>query len=210
MLSEPGRWPRNPRVTDAALAPGGTIGILGGGQLGRMLAIAAARLGLKAHIFEPGPNPPAGDVAAAITTAAYDDTGALAHFADSVDAVTFEFENVPALAAETLLAHAPVRPNPRALQISQDRVTEKSFIEGLGIAVAPWRAVGNLKDLKAALAEIGTPSILKTRRLGYDGKGQVRIVDASGAEAAWDEIAGAQKTENRLHLYSLSRFPGAY
>ncbi len=178
-------------MTDAALAPGGTIGILGGGQLGRMLAIAAARLGLKAHIFEPGPNPPAGDVAAAVTTAAYGDTGALARFADNVDVVTFEFENVPALAAETLLAHAPVRPNPWALQISQDRVTEKSFIEGLGIAVAPWRAVGNLKDLKAALAEIGTPSVLKTRRLGYDGKGQVRIVDAGGAEAAWDEIAGA-------------------
>jgi 5-(carboxyamino)imidazole ribonucleotide synthase len=171
------------------VAPGGTIGILGGGQLGRMLSIAAARLGLKTHIYEPGMNPPAGDVAAAVTTAAYDDTQALARFADSVDVVTFEFENVPALAAETLLAHAPVRPNPRALQISQDRVVEKGFIEGLGIAVAPWRAVGDLKELKAALAEMGAPSILKTRRLGYDGKGQVRISDACKAEAAWDEIA---------------------
>jgi 5-(carboxyamino)imidazole ribonucleotide synthase len=183
-------------VTDAApagpvVAPGGTIGILGGGQLGRMLSIAAARLGLKTHIFEPGPNPPAGDVAAAVTTASYDDGGAVARFADSVDVVTFEFENVPARTAATLLAHAPVRPNPRALEISQDRVVEKGFIEGLGIAVAPWRSVNDLEDLKAGLAELGGASILKTRRLGYDGKGQVRIKDACRAETAWDEIAGA-------------------
>jgi 5-(carboxyamino)imidazole ribonucleotide synthase len=178
-------------ATEAALAPGSTIGILGGGQLGRMLSIAGARLGLKTHIFEPGAHPPAGDVAAALTTAAYDDAEALARFADSVDVVTFEFENVPALAAGTLLDHAPVRPNPRALEVSQDRVVEKNFLEGLGIAVAPWRPVGDLRELKAALAEIGAPSILKTRRLGYDGKGQVRIGDACRAETAWDEIAGA-------------------
>jgi len=173
------------------VAPGGAIGILGGGQLGRMLSIAAARLGLKTHIYEPGANPPAGDVAAAVTTAAYDDAAALARFAGSVDVVTFEFENVPAPAAATLKAYAPVRPSPRALEISQDRVAEKAFIAGLGIAVAPWCAVADLKDLKAGLAEIGAPSILKTRRLGYDGKGQVRIGDARRADAAWDEIAGA-------------------
>lgn len=178
-------------VVEVAVAPGGTVGILGGGQLGRMLSIAAARLGLKTHIYEPGPNPPAGDVAAGVTRAAYDDTDALARFAGSVDVVTFEFENVPALAAATLLAHAPVRPNPRALEISQDRVAEKAFIEGLGIAVAPWRAVSDLKQLKAGLAEIGGASILKTRRLGYDGKGQVRIADACRAEVAWNAIAGA-------------------
>ena len=178
-------------ASGAPLAPGSTIGILGGGQLGRMLSIAAARLGLKTHIFEPGPNPPAGDVAAVVTTADYNDTAALARFAASVDVVTFEFENVPALAAETLLTLAPVRPNPRALEISQDRAVEKSFVEGLGIAVAPWRAVGDLRELKAALAEIGAPSILKTRRLGYDGKGQVRIQDAGRADVAWDEIARA-------------------
>jgi len=175
-------------VTDCALPPGSTIGILGGGQLGRMLAVAASRLGLKTHIYEPGANPPAGDVAAAVTTAAYDDTAALARFADAVDVVTFEFENVPAVAAETLSAHAPVRPGPRALAVAQDRVTEKSFLADLGIPVAPWRAVGNLKELKAGLAEIRTPSILKTRRLGYDGKGQVRIGDPCRADAAWDEI----------------------
>jgi len=173
------------------LPPGSTIGILGGGQLGRMLSIAAARLGLKTHIYEPGANPPAGDVAAAVTTADYGDADALARFADSVDVVTFEFENVPALAAETLLAHAPVRPNPKALEVSQDRVTEKSFIDGLGIAVAPWRPVGDLPGLEAALAEIGTPSLLKTRRLGYDGKGQVRLQDRGEAAAVWDAIAGA-------------------
>jgi 5-(carboxyamino)imidazole ribonucleotide synthase len=178
-------------VIDGAVAPGGTIGILGGGQLGRMLSIAAARLGLKTHIYEPGLTPPAGDVAAAVTSAAYDDADALARFADSVDVVTFEFENVPALAAATLQAHAPVRPNPRALEISQDRVAEKAFIEGLGIAVAPWRAVGDLKDLKAGLAEIGGAGLLKTRRLGYDGKGQVRIRDACRAETAWGEIGAA-------------------
>jgi 5-(carboxyamino)imidazole ribonucleotide synthase len=155
------------------------------------MAIAAARLGLKTHIFEPAPNPPAADVSAAVTKAAYDDAAALARFAASVDVVTFEFENVPALAAATLLAHAPVRPNPRALEISQDRVAEKTFIGGLGITVAPWRAAGDLKELKAGLAEIGGAAILKTRRLGYDGKGQVRIRDACRAETAWDEIAGA-------------------
>ncbi|HSF93578.1 MAG TPA: 5-(carboxyamino)imidazole ribonucleotide synthase [Thermohalobaculum sp.] len=178
-------------MTDGPLPPGSTIGILGGGQLGRMLAIAAARLGLKCHIYEPGANPPAADVAAAVTTAGYGDAGALARFAEAVDVVTFEFENVPAEAAATLAAHAPVRPNPKALEIAQDRVTEKSFLADLGIPVAPWRAVGDLRDLKAALAEIGTPSILKTRRLGYDGKGQVRIKDACRADAAWDEVAGA-------------------
>ncbi len=178
-------------MAEAALPPGSTIGILGGGQLGRMLSIAAARLGLKCHIYEPAPNPPAGDVAAAVTTASYDDAEALARFAGSVDVVTFEFENVPARTAEVLAAHAPVRPNPRALEVSQDRVAEKGFLGGLGIAVAPWRPVGDLREMKAALAEIGTPSILKTRRLGYDGKGQIRIADACRADAAWDEIGRA-------------------
>lgn len=185
-------------MAEAALPPGSTIGILGGGQLGRMLAIAAARLGLKTHIYEPAANPPAGDVAAAVTTAAYDDAGALARFADAVDVVTFEFENVPARAAEILAARAPVRPNPRALEISQDRVAEKGFLESIGIPVAPWRPVGDLKALKAAVAEIGTPAILKTRRLGYDGKGQIRLADACRAEAAWDGIGRAPSVLERF------------
>ncbi len=178
-------------MSNAPLPPGSTIGILGGGQLGRMLAIAAARLGLKTHIYEPGANPPAGDVAAAVTTAYYDDEAALTRFASAVDVVTLEFENVPASAAAALASHAPVRPGYRALEVSQDRAAEKGFVESLGIAVAPWRTVGDLNDLKAALAEIGTPSILKTRRFGYDGKGQARITDAGHAETAWEAIARA-------------------
>jgi 5-(carboxyamino)imidazole ribonucleotide synthase len=178
-------------VSDGPLPPGSTIGILGGGQLGRMLAIAAARLGVRTHIYEPEPDPPAGHVAAAVTTARYDDLAALARFAGGVDVVTFEFENVPANAAETLMAHAPVRPHPRALAVSQDRAAEKTFLNGIGIATAPWRAVSDLAELEAALAEIGAPAILKTRRLGYDGKGQARIAEAGGAEAAWEAIAGA-------------------
>ncbi len=188
----------SPKVTEATLPPGSTIGILGGGQLGRMLAIAAARLGLKAHVYEPATSPPAGDVAAAVTTATYDDAGALARFAAAVDVVTFEFENVPSRAAEILATHAPVRPDPRALGISQDRVAEKAFMQDLGVPVAPWRAVGSLKELKAALAEIGTPSILKTRRLGYDGKGQVRVADACRADIAWDEIGRAPAVLERF------------
>ena len=178
-------------MTEPPLPPGSTIGVLGGGQLGRMLAIAAARLGMRTHIYEPAQAPPAGDVAAAVTTAAYDDTAALARFADSVDVVTFEFENVPAVAAETLLAHAPVRPHPRALAVSQDRAEEKAFLNGLGIATAPWRAAADLSELEAALDALGTPAILKTRRLGYDGKGQVRLADAGACGAAWEAIAGA-------------------
>ncbi len=178
-------------MTDEALPPGSVIGILGGGQLGRMLAIAAARLGLRAHVFEPAADPPAGEVAAALTRAAYDDLDALARFADAVDVVTFEFENVPAASAETLMAHAPVRPHPRALAIAQDRAEEKAFLNGLGLATAPWRAVADLAELEAALEAIGTPAILKTRRLGYDGKGQA-VLDAPGrAGPAWRGIDGA-------------------
>ncbi|HUF86213.1 MAG TPA: 5-(carboxyamino)imidazole ribonucleotide synthase [Thermohalobaculum sp.] len=178
-------------MSDAPLPPGSTIGILGGGQLGRMLAIAAARLGLRTHIYEPEPDPPAADVAAALTTAAHGDSAALERFAESVDVVTFEFENVPAAAAGTLMAHAPVRPHPRALAVSQDRAEEKAFLNRIGIATAPWRAVASLDELEAALAALGTPAILKTRRLGYDGKGQARIAEAGAAQAAWEAIGGA-------------------
>lgn len=172
------------------LAPGSTIGILGGGQLGRMLAIAAARLGLRAHIYDPGEDPPAGHVSARVTRAAYDDGEALLAFAWSVDAVTFEFENVPATTAEALAANALVRPGPRALAIAQDRVAEKSFLNETGIATAPWRAVDGLGDLEAGLAAIG-PGILKTRRFGYDGKGQVLLSGPQDAARAWEEIGHA-------------------
>jgi len=177
--------------TDAPLPPGSTIGILGGGQLGRMLARAAARLGLKCHIFCPDPDSPAFDVAAARTQAAYEDGAALDAFARAVDVVTYEFENVDVGAAERLARVVPVRPGPRALAVSQDRLTEKAFLRDLGIATAPFAAVHDRATLDAALASLGTPAVLKTRRFGYDGKGQAIIRSFEGAEPALAAIRGA-------------------
>ncbi|MDG1282220.1 MAG: 5-(carboxyamino)imidazole ribonucleotide synthase [Pseudorhodobacter sp.] len=177
-------------MTDT-LAPGSTIGILGGGQLGRMLSVAAARLGLKTHIYEPGANPPAADVAHRVTTAAYDDREALAAFAASVDVITYEFENIPAEALDQLEALRPLRPNRRALAISQDRIAEKDFLNNLGLQTAPYAFVQTADDLAAAIAKIGTPAILKTTRLGYDGKGQARIKTATDADAALAAMQGA-------------------
>ena len=174
-----------------ALPAGATIGILGGGQLGRMLSMAAARLGLKAHIFEPAANPPAGDVAHQVTTAGYDDIAALKTFANSVDVITYEFENIPTEALDVIETLRPIRPTRRALAISQDRITEKAFLTDLGITVAPYAQIDDLSDLKTALETIGTPAILKTRRFGYDGKGQVRITDTAQAEEAFDALKGA-------------------
>lgn len=173
------------------LHPGQTIGILGGGQLGRMLSVAAARLGLRCHIFEPAKAPPAGDVAHALTTARYDDADALATFAASVDVITYEFENIPTAALDQLCALRPVHPGRAALATSQDRLTEKTFLQGLGLVTAPFAAVDSRGDLDAALTMIGYPAILKTRQLGYDGKGQARIATPADADAAWDAMAGA-------------------
>lgn len=173
------------------LPPGATIGILGGGQLGRMLSVAASRLGLKTHIFEPGANPPAGQVADRVTTADYDDRAALEAFANSVDVITYEFENIPATALDIVEAIQPVRPNRKALVTSQDRVVEKQFLEGLGLTVAPFAQVDTLADLMAACTRIGTPAILKTRRFGYDGKGQARINTTDQIEAAFADLNGA-------------------
>lgn len=168
-----------------------TIGILGGGQLGRMLSVAAARLGLRTHIFEPGANPPAADVAHQLTTASYDDEAALCAFANSVDVITYEFENIPTSALDVLDALRPIRPNRQALATSQDRLTEKTFLQSIGLATAPFAAVDDAQSLEAALAEIGAPAILKTRTLGYDGKGQVRITDPSKASDAFAQMKGA-------------------
>ncbi len=153
-----------------------TIGILGGGQLGRMLSVAASRLGLRCHVYEPGAAP-AGDVAWRVTTAPYEDEAALRAFADSVDVITYEFENVPTSALDLLESIRPIRPNRRALAVSQDRLTEKTFLNDIGLATAPFADVPGPADLDAAVQAIGRPSILKTRRMGYDGKGQVRIGD---------------------------------
>lgn len=172
------------------LAPGSTIGILGGGQLGRMLSVAASRLGYRCHIYEPGAAP-AGDVAARVTCAPYEDAAAMEAFARSVDVVSFEFENVPAGALDRIEAIRPLRPNRRALAVSQDRLEEKTFLAGLGLRTAPFAAVEDLADLDRAIARLGCPAILKTRRLGYDGKGQVRLTAPGEAAEALAAMAGA-------------------
>jgi 5-(carboxyamino)imidazole ribonucleotide synthase len=172
----------------APLPPGSTIGILGGGQLARMLALAAAPLGIDCHIYAPEADSPAFAVAAARTVAAYDDFAALEAFAARVDAVTYEFENVPADTAAFLDARVAVAPGVAALRTAQDRIAEKSFISGLGIPVAPFADVSGLASLEAAIARIGRPAVLKTRRFGYDGKGQVKIAADTDPAAALDDI----------------------
>ena len=173
------------------LRPGAVIGILGGGQLGRMLAVAAARLGYRTHVYEPGAAPPAADVVHRVTTAGYGDAAALTAFAGAVDVITYEFENVPTAALDLLDSLKPIHPNRRALAISQDRLAEKAFLNGIGLATAPYAAVATAEDLAAALARIGCPSILKTTRLGYDGKGQARIKSAADSAAALAAMQGA-------------------
>lgn len=172
------------------LAPGAVIGILGGGQLGRMLSVAAARLGFRCHIFEPGANPPAGHVAEQVTTASYEDAQALTRFANGVDVITFEFENIPTKALDILQKLRPIRPGREALRISQDRLVEKNFLQGLGLKTAPFADITDLASLTAALDLIGTPAILKTRTMGYDGKGQIRLSHPDQAAAAIGELDG--------------------
>ena len=173
------------------LAPGATIGILGGGQLGRMLSVAAARLGFKTHIYEPGAHPPAGHVADKVTTAPYEDEAALTAFAETVDVITYEFENIPTSALDLLERYLPIRPNRRTLSVSQDRLTEKRFLSDLGLNTAPFAAVNTLTELEEAVSKIGTPAILKTRRFGYDGKGQSRLTSQDDIKQAFDDMAGA-------------------
>jgi 5-(carboxyamino)imidazole ribonucleotide synthase len=173
------------------LAPGATIGILGAGQLGRMLAMAAARLGLRSHLFAPEAEAPAFDVASARTIGAYEDENALARFAEAVDVVTYEFENVPTACVDFLSALRPVRPGVRALSLTQDRLIEKSFLRKLGLATAPFMAVEDAGALVRAVGALGRPSILKTRRFGYDGKGQALIREGSNLSALYRGLGGA-------------------
>ena len=172
-------------ITIRPLPAGSCIGILGGGQLGRMLALAAAPLGYTCHIFEPATAPPAGQVADHVTTADYLDEAALTAFAEAVDVVTLEFENVPAACVEFLAEIVPVHPGAQALATAQDRLVEKDFIDKFGCATAPYRAVGSLDDLHAAIDALGVTAVLKTRRLGYDGKGQVMLTPASDLADTW-------------------------
>ncbi|MDQ3143706.1 MAG: 5-(carboxyamino)imidazole ribonucleotide synthase [Pseudomonadota bacterium] len=168
------------------LAPGSTIGIVGGGQLGRMLAMAAARIGYRCHIFDPHYAPCAAEVAARFTRAAFTDEAALNAFGEACDVVTYEFENLPV--GPLAVLGDKLRPGTRSLEVAQDRAVEKRFIEGVGARIAPWRTVDGPADILAAFEALGGPILLKTRRLGYDGKGQAWVHDTGEALAAWESI----------------------
>ncbi len=171
-----------------ALPPNATIGIIGGGQLGRMSAMAAARLGYRSHILTPEQDSPAAQVSAAVTIGDYEDPAALRRFAGAVDVITFEFENVSAEGLDLLGSMRPVRPSPHVLRISQDRIAEKAFLRDAGVPTAPWHAVTCRADLDTATAELGFPCVLKTTRLGYDGKGQAVLRDGASLDAAWERL----------------------
>jgi 5-(carboxyamino)imidazole ribonucleotide synthase len=188
-------------MPDAPLPPGSTIGILGGGQLGRMLAEAASRLGLKSHVYSDEAGAPAFDVTAARALGSYEDEAALARFAASVDVVTCEFENVPAATLEACARVKPVLPGAKSFAVAQDRLAEKDFISALGIEVAPYAAIDSLDQLDAALTRIEPPAILKTRRFGYDGKGQVTLRDRAEAESAWRSIGQVPAVLEGLVLF---------
>jgi 5-(carboxyamino)imidazole ribonucleotide synthase len=172
------------------LAPGATVGILGSGQLGRMLAMAALKLGLRCHIYAPESDAPAYDAASARTVASFEEEEALARFAEAVDVITYEFENVPIACAEFLAERKPVRPGARALALTQDRLVEKSFLRELELATAPFAGVDDAGALVRAVADLGRPSILKTRRFGYDGKGQTLIREGSNVSALHRSLGG--------------------
>jgi len=180
------------------LSPGDTIGILGGGQLGRMLAQSAASLGLKTHIFCPDPASPAFDASATFTVAPYEDTDALSRFAGSVSVVTYEFENVPGPTAAYLSARVPVRPGARALEVSQDRLTEKRFLSDAGVPIAGFADINAQSDLEAALQRFDGRGVLKTRRFGYDGKGQQMIRSADDARGAFDRLGAVPAVLEQL------------
>jgi 5-(carboxyamino)imidazole ribonucleotide synthase len=172
------------------LGPDATIGILGGGQLGRMLALAAAKLGLKCHVFAPDPQSPAFEVVRRATVADYADTEAIERFTADVDVVTYEFENIPAELARFLASRRPVLPDPAILATTQDRFAEKTFVAAQGIGTAAFAAIDTRADLDQAARRIGLPAVLKTRRFGYDGKGQTMIRPGDDLDAAWNEIGG--------------------
>jgi 5-(carboxyamino)imidazole ribonucleotide synthase len=175
----------------SALPPGSVIGILGGGQLARMLALAAAPLGLKCHIFAPETDSPAFHVSASHMVAQYTDESALLEFAAEVDVITYEFENVPVAAVEFLERLKPVRPGSKALQVAQDRLNEKHVARDLGALTASFAAVNSVEDLREAVKEVGLPAILKTVRMGYDGKGQAKLLNADDIEPAWAAMKNA-------------------
>jgi len=175
-------------MSKGIISPGSTIGVLGGGQLGRMFAMAARRLGYRVHTLAPEHDTPTGQIADLEINAPYDDLDAIRRFAQAVHVVTFEFENVSAAAAAEAEAHAIVRPNGRALAIAQHRIREKTFVAECGLAVAPFAAIRAETDLEAAEQRIGVPAVLKTASFGYDGKGQVALSAAGQLRGAWDAL----------------------
>lgn len=175
-------------ASTSIIPPGSVIGIVGGGQLGRMTAVAAAELGYRVHVFTPETNSPTEQVCENAFVAPYGDEAAIEAFGKSVDVITFEFENIPAETVRKLSRHAPVRPGWRCLEICQDRVKEKTFANGLGVETAPWVEVRSADELAGAIAKLGAPAILKTNTLGYDGKGQVRIRPETDPADAWAEL----------------------
>ena len=170
------------------ILPGATIGVLGSGQLGRMFAMAARQMGYRIHTLSPDDDTPTGQVADREITADYDDLEAIAAFARNVDVVTFEFENVPASAAEAAAEHAPVRPSGLALHVTQQRAREKAFLADNGFPVTPFAWIQSRDDLHAAISQFGAPAILKSASFGYDGKGQRKVTSAEDAEAAWNDM----------------------
>ncbi len=175
-------------MSDFPLAPNATIGLVGGGQLGRMSALAAARLGYRCHILTREIDSPAAQVSHAVTISDYSDPGPLRAFADAVDVISFEFENISAEGLDLLASIRSVRPAPSVLRISQDRIAEKSFLNGIGVATAPWIAVHSPSELTAAAARLGLPAVLKTTRLGYDGKGQALLRTADDLAPAFERL----------------------
>jgi len=187
--------------TAVPLPPGSVIGMLGGGQLGRMTALAAARLGYRTHVFCPDADSPCGQVTDRQTLSSYGDRVALARFADAVDVVTFEFENVPHDAVAFLAMRRPARPGPKVLAVCQDRREEKRFVNALGIATAPFMAVSEATALDGAAAHVGLPAVLKAATLGYDGKGQVLVSESEVLHDAWARIGARPAVLERfLHL----------
>ena len=179
----------NPTLTETnSIQPGGIVGILGGGQLGRMLAIAARRMGYRVHAYEPQPDCPAGQICDVEVNAPYTDSASLRAFAEGVDVISFEFENIPRSAVEAVEALRPVRPRGEVLHICQNREREKTFLQANGFPCAPFRVVDSGEALSTALAEIGTPAVLKTADFGYDGKGQVKLTGEVDAEAVWSKF----------------------
>ncbi len=175
-----------------AIKPGATIGILGGGQLGRMTAMAAARLGYRCHVFTPERDSPAAQVSAQTTVAQYDDRAALTRFARAVDVITYEFENIPVEPVEFLAGTVPVRPKPEILAICQDRLREKDFLNSIGVTTARYQEVTGAAALARAVRDLGRPSVLKTAQLGYDGKGQAMIRGDTDLDEAWHRM-GAKR-----------------